>query len=168
MGFRRRFVQSSRGIVYPRVMAGDRPKDSGDPTERERTDAGVGLAKKAQAPATPIVAVAPIRERTVLGVGAPERGDLPPPAQPPPEDGWDAPAIEHQEAKAESPRAPHVDRSLPSPGAAELPRRRRRLWPALLVVLLAAGCAAYVMRADIPWLASFIDWTCAKVAALAR
>lgn len=93
---------------------------------------------------------------------------------PPPEDGWDAPSEDQAPAVPASPAVP--ERSLPielvttkakvSPEpppseaslvAAGLPRRRSRAWLAVLVVLLAAGCATYVFRARIPWVRVAIE-----------
>lgn len=53
-----------------------------------------------------------------------------------------------------------VEAPLPSEAslaAAGLPRRRSRTWPALLVILLAAGGAAYFFRARIPWVRAAIE-----------
>jgi uncharacterized protein (TIGR02266 family) len=123
----------------------------------ERTKGGTSEGQ-----AAPITAVAPTRERTVLGVGWPqatpeprlelptERASMP---QPPPEDGWDAPR-ETTKPKVEVSKPP----SEASVAAADLPARRRRRWPAvLLLVLVAAGCAAYFMRERIPWLRAVIE-----------
>ncbi|HEX8796925.1 MAG TPA: hypothetical protein VF765_38500 [Polyangiaceae bacterium] len=121
------------------------------------------------------------RERTVLGVGGPEpapkptrgRAALPSVPEPPPEDGWESPSEEQAAANPESPAVP--ERSLPielvtkraeveppvpseaSLVAAGLPRRRSRAWLAIVVVLLAAGCAAYFFRARIPWVRFVIE-----------
>jgi uncharacterized protein (TIGR02266 family) len=116
--------------------------------------------------AAPITAVAPTRERTVLGVGWPqatpeprtelptERAAMPSAPEPPPEEGWDAPRpSETTKSKVEVSRPPREA----SVAAADLPGRRRRLWPAVLLVLVAAGCAAYFMRARIPWLRAVIE-----------
>jgi uncharacterized protein (TIGR02266 family) len=106
----------------------------------------------------------PTRERTVLGVGWPQakpepgpqvptaRAAMPSAPEPPPEDGWNAPS-ETTKSKVEVSRPP----SEASLAAADLPGRRRRLWPAVLLVLVAAGCAAYFMRARIPWLRAVIE-----------
>lgn len=154
---------------------------------REPTAHGVGGEQTAQAPAAPIIAVAPTREKTVLGVGAPEparqrapRAAQPSVPEPPPEDGWESSNEEQAAAEPESPPVP--ERSLPielvatkakveppapseaSLVAAGMPRRRSRAWPAVLVVLLAAGCAAYVFRARIPWVQRAIDRGAALIA----
>jgi uncharacterized protein (TIGR02266 family) len=116
--------------------------------------------------AAPIIAAAPTRERTVLGVGWPQspakpgpelptaRAATPSAPEPPPEDGWAAPsALATSKSKVEVSTAP----SKASPAAVGLPRQRRRRWPAVLLVLAAAGCAAYFMRARIPWLRAVIE-----------
>jgi uncharacterized protein (TIGR02266 family) len=146
---------------------------------REPTVLGVGSAQTPQA-AAPIIAVAPTREKTVLGVGSPEaaprrtirRGE-PSLGVPPPEDGWESASDDRSAAEPESPPMPErsmpielvttkakVEAPLPSEAslvAAGVPRRRSRMWPAVLVVLLAAGCAAYFFRARIPWVRSMIE-----------
>jgi hypothetical protein len=132
-------------------------------------------------PAAPVIAIAPARERTVLGVGPaarPEPGRprpvMPSAPEPPPEDGWDVASKGEEEAKTESPAVP--ERSLPialvtakrevaspsppseaSLAAAGVPRRRSRWWAAILVILVAAGCAAYVQRDRSPWVHSLIE-----------
>ncbi len=154
--------------------------------EREPTEPGVGTNQTPEAPAAPIIAVAPTRERTVLGVGAPQpapkpRAVMPSAPEPPPEDGWDAPSQGQVATKVEGPT---LDRSLPialvpakskvqpstapseaSLAAAGVPRRRWRRWLAVLFVLVAAGCAAYFMRTRIPWLGPIIERAAAWVAA---
>lgn len=168
-------------------MSQEKPKERTEPgtggtktPAREATAHGVGNEQSPQAAAAPIIAVAPTRERTVLGVGAPEPGPRrvkrsaePSIGEPPPEEGWESPSDDQAAAEPESPAAP--ERSLPielvttrakvdppepseaSLVAAGMPRRRSRRWPAVLVVLLAAGCAAYFFRARIPWVQSTID-----------
>lgn len=147
---------------------------------REPTVLGVGSAQTPQAAAAPIIAVAPAREKTVLGVGAPEaatprtihRGE-PSLGVPPPEDGWESASDDQAATEPESPPMPErsmpielvttkakVDPPAPSEASlvvAGVPRRRSRAWPAVLVILLAAGCAAYFFRARIPWVRTMLE-----------
>jgi uncharacterized protein (TIGR02266 family) len=150
---------------------------------REPTVLGVGSAQTPLAPAAPIIAVAPTRERTVLGVGTPNLAPKPgaTPAgrpsvpEPPPEEDWEPAKEDQAAAELDALLAAEPERSLPielvttrakveppapseaSLVAAGVPRRRSRLWLAVLVVLLAAGCAAYFLRARIPWVQAVID-----------
>jgi hypothetical protein len=116
--------------------------------------------------AAPITAAAPTRERTVLGVGWPqakpehrpelpaERAAMPSAPEAPPEEGWDAPRPSvTTQSKVEVSKPPREA----SVAAADFPGRRRRLWPVVLLVLVAAGCAAYFMRERIPWLRALIE-----------
>ena len=108
---------------------------------------------------------------------------MPSAPEPPPEDGWDAPSEEQAATKVEG--TPALDRSLPialvpakskvstapsetSLAAAGLPGRRRRRWLAVLFVVVVAGCAAYFMRARIPWLGPIIERGAAWIAAQRR
>jgi hypothetical protein len=154
--------------------------DKSTTPEREATEQGVGAAPAPQAPSAPVIAVAPSRERTVLGVGAqaPAPAPTPAPTAPaarapqrsdpePPEDGWEPP---NEEAAASTPEDPGaIERSMPiglvtakarveaavpsepPRDAAKAPRKRARRWPVLLLLLLAAGAGAYVFRARLPW-----------------
>ncbi len=153
---------------------------------REPTVLGVGAPRAAEAQATPIIAVAPTRETTVLGVGAPEEPDAPEAASRDARLGEEAPLLERSvpieltaarvkaeaaapaaaagaaseaapEAEAEPKGAPAAEPSEASLAAAGVPRRRARVWPAVLLVLVGAGFAVYAMRARIPWLRVMID-----------
>jgi uncharacterized protein (TIGR02266 family) len=96
--------------------------------------------------AAPGATSAPTRERTVLGVGWPQSSPRPGPElptaraaapsapEPPPEEGWDAPSPDNAPTKSK------VGVSTPP----SKPSRRRR-WLAVLLVLVAAACAAYFM-----------------------
>ncbi len=168
-------------------MSQEKPKERTEPgtggtktPAREPTMGGVGSEQAPQAAAAPVIAVAPTREKTVLGVGAPQpapqrvkRSAEPSIGEPPPEEGWESPSDDQAAAEPQSLAMP--ERSMPielvttrtkveppapseaSLVAAGVPRRRSRVWPAVLVVLLAAGCAAYFFRARIPWVQSLID-----------
>lgn len=149
---------------------------------REPTVLGVGVPQAQEAPAAPIIAVAPIaRERTVLGMGAAEPTAPKAPAEAPR-------AVEAPRPSPPLEAAPMLDRSLPielvankpkrppepkpepktveaappseaSLVAAGVPRRGRGIWWVLLLLLVAAGGSAYAFRARIPWL----DATIARV-----
>lgn len=151
---------------------------------RERTVLGVGAPDTTEALAAPIIAVAATREKTVLGVGTPqaavqERDG----SEAAPRDaqlGEEAPLMERSvpieltgaRVKAEgaalasaaaTSEAPVPEPSEASLEAAGVPRRRARIWPVVLVVLVGAGCAAYAMRARVPWLRVMFERAAAAV-----
>lgn len=121
---------------------------------------GVGSPRTPEAPAAPVIAVVPTREKTVLGIGSPAAPmpradpDEVRPASPPAIDRSLPIALVTTKA-ASAPAAPPSETSLVAAG---VPRRRGRRWPAIvLLILVGAGCGAYAMRARIPWLRPFID-----------
>lgn len=136
---------------------------------REPTVLGVGAPQAQEAPAAPIIAVAPVaRERTVLGVGAPA---APEPAAAPMLDrsvpielvaAKSKPTPEPKRVAAKPEVAapePKVEAAPPSEAslvAAGVPRRRGKIGWVLLLLLLAAGGSAYAFRARIPWVNAMI------------
>lgn len=180
-----RFVDAEQAMlarIEELVAARERtnPGTGGTKTPaREPTVLGVGAPRAPEAPAAPIIAVAPMeRERTVLGVGmqAPAPEPLKPEqaaeahlldrslpielvaskakaqAQPPPEP---KPPPEPEPGPELKPPTPEPSEA--SLAAAGVPRRRGRVWPVIFLLLVGGACAAYALRARIPWLNAMIE-----------
>ncbi|HEX8791240.1 MAG TPA: PilZ domain-containing protein [Polyangiaceae bacterium] len=132
---------------------------------REPTVMGVGAPQAQEAPAAPIIAVAPMaREKTVLGMGAPEPSPPEPPVEAPMLDrSLPIELVATKPKRAPEPKPPEPTPKVEAPepseaslAAAGVPRRRGGIGWVLLLLLLAAGGSAYAFRARIPWVNAMI------------